>query len=102
MQKEKEAVETMHVQVLRALERSDHGQRLIEYDELPAKWRNNEFVQHGYRHVTSIPLRAARTNIAGLLFVFRFIPSSDWPALVFSIFEFHNETCKRSLISIMF
>jgi len=101
MQKEKEAVETMHVQVLRALERSNHGRRLIKYDELPVKWRNNEFVQHGYRHVTSISHRVARINIAGLLFVSRFIPPSDWPALVFSIFEFHNETCKRSLISIM-
>lgn len=57
IQKEKEAVETMHSQVLRALERSNHGRRLIEYDDLPMKWKNNEFVRHGYRYVNTFLLQ---------------------------------------------
>lgn len=51
IQKEKEAVETMHGQILRALEKSNHGRRLINFDDLPMRWRNNEFVHRGYRYV---------------------------------------------------
>ncbi|KAJ7063582.1 hemolysin-III related-domain-containing protein [Mycena amicta] len=54
--------------VAHALALSAHGHRLIGYDDLPAAWRNNPFVQGGYR----------------------FIPLSNWRALLFSVF--HNET----------
>ncbi|KAF7295973.1 IZH family channel protein [Mycena kentingensis (nom. inval.)] len=49
---------------------SAHGTRLITYDQLPLAWRNNAFVRGGYR----------------------FIPLSNWPALVLSVFRLHNET----------
>lgn len=50
LKKEKVDNETMHVQVLRALERSREGEVLIQFTDLPSKWRNNEFVQYGYRY----------------------------------------------------
>ncbi|KAG8755876.1 hypothetical protein FRC12_010747, partial [Ceratobasidium sp. 428] len=53
-----------------ALRLSQGGKKLIRYCELPEKWRNNEFVEGGYR----------------------FIPSAKWPALIWSAFEMHNET----------
>ncbi|CCO34551.1 putative protein C30D11,11 [Rhizoctonia solani AG-1 IB] len=53
-----------------ALEKSQEGKKLIRYRDLPEKWRNNEFVWEGYR----------------------FIPSARWPALIFSMFQLHNET----------
>ncbi|KAG8717911.1 hypothetical protein FRC09_013476 [Ceratobasidium sp. 395] len=53
-----------------ALRLSEGGKRLIRYCELPEKWRNNEFVEGGYR----------------------FIPGAKWPALIWSAFEMHNET----------
>ncbi|QRV82863.1 hemolysin-III channel protein [Ceratobasidium sp. AG-Ba] len=53
-----------------ALKLSEGGKRLIRYCDLPEKWRNNEFVDGGYR----------------------FIPSAKWPRLVWSAFEIHNET----------
>ncbi|KAF8344084.1 hemolysin-III related-domain-containing protein [Cantharellus anzutake] len=65
---------TMHEQVRTALEKSVDGCCLIQYKDLPDKWRNNEYVVSGYR----------------------FIPSSKWLSLLFSIFQFHNETCKST------
>ncbi|KAF7294676.1 IZH family channel protein [Mycena indigotica] len=56
--------------IARALALSAHGRNLIGYDDLPVAWRNNPFVQGGYR----------------------FIPLSKWPNLVTSVFCFHNET----------
>ncbi|KAG8710298.1 hypothetical protein FRC09_000193, partial [Ceratobasidium sp. 395] len=53
-----------------ALRLSEGGKKLIRYCELPEKWRNNEFVEGGYR----------------------FIPGAKWPALIWSAFEMHNET----------
>ncbi|KAG9095294.1 hypothetical protein FS749_010721 [Ceratobasidium sp. UAMH 11750] len=53
-----------------ALRLSQGGKRLIRYSDLPERWRNNEFVENGYR----------------------FIPGAKWPALVWSAFELHNET----------
>ncbi|CAE6416767.1 unnamed protein product [Rhizoctonia solani] len=53
-----------------ALEKSQGGNKLIRYHNLPERWRNNEFVWEGYR----------------------FIPGARWPALVFSMFQPHNET----------
>jgi len=57
-------------QVMSALKKSLHGQKLISYHDLPKKWRNNEWVHGGYR----------------------FIPLQEWPSLVLSIFTLHNET----------
>jgi len=57
-------------QVMSALKKSLHGRTLILYNDLPEKWRNNEWVHGGYR----------------------FIPLQDWPSLVFSVFTLHNET----------
>jgi adiponectin receptor len=57
-------------QVMSALKKSSHGQELISYHHLPEKWRNNEWVQGGYR----------------------FIPLQEWPSLILSIFTLHNET----------
>ncbi|KAH7335878.1 hemolysin-III related-domain-containing protein [Rhizoctonia solani] len=53
-----------------AVEKSQGGKKLIRYRDLPEKWRNNEFIWEGYR----------------------FIPGAKWPALVFSMFQLHNET----------
>ncbi|KAG8739007.1 hypothetical protein FRC10_006268 [Ceratobasidium sp. 414] len=53
-----------------ALGLSQGGERLIRYCDLPERWRNNEFVEGGYR----------------------FIPGAKWAALVRSAFELHNET----------
>jgi adiponectin receptor len=49
IKKEKIAEETMHEQVKRALVWSHQGCQLISYEQLPEKWRNNEFVLTGYR-----------------------------------------------------
>lgn len=57
-------------QVMSALKKSLHGQKLISYHDLPEKWRNNEWVYGGYR----------------------FIPLQDWPSLALSMFTLHNET----------
>ncbi|KAF7323214.1 IZH family channel protein [Mycena chlorophos] len=56
--------------VSRALTLASYGRRLIDYDDLPFAWRNNPFIQGGYR----------------------FIPLAKWPTLVASIFHLHNET----------
>ncbi|OBZ70865.1 Uncharacterized protein C30D11.11 [Grifola frondosa] len=56
--------------IARAVKRSLNGSRLIHYVDLPEKWRNNPFVKRGYR----------------------FIPLSDWPRLLMSLFTLHNET----------
>ncbi|CAE6542744.1 unnamed protein product [Rhizoctonia solani] len=48
-----------------ALEKSQGGKKLIRYRDLPETWKNNEFV---------------------------FIPGAKWSALVFSMFQLHNET----------
>lgn len=38
-------------EVSSAIQRSFHGVRLIQYTDLPQKWRNNPFVTRGYRYV---------------------------------------------------
>ncbi|KAK0455471.1 hemolysin-III related-domain-containing protein [Desarmillaria tabescens] len=58
------------VEVARAIKHSFEGVHLIQYSDLPRKWRNNPFVTRGYR----------------------FIPIERWPLLVLSLFAFHNET----------
>jgi adiponectin receptor len=51
IKKARQEEETMHEQVKRALVKSQHGYRLIRFEDLPHKWRNNEFVHTGYRCV---------------------------------------------------
>ncbi|SNX81319.1 related to IZH3 - membrane protein involved in zinc ion homeostasis [Melanopsichium pennsylvanicum] len=53
-----------------ALELARNGQELIHYKHLPAFFRNNEHILSGYR----------------------FIPVENWPALLRSTFQIHNET----------
>ncbi|KAF7305954.1 hypothetical protein HMN09_00749800 [Mycena chlorophos] len=57
-------------EVVRALEISQDGRRLLELDDLPQRWHNNPFILGGYR----------------------FIPLSNWPLLVLSMFQLHNDT----------
>ncbi|EJT97392.1 HlyIII-domain-containing protein [Dacryopinax primogenitus] len=61
---------TTRAEVRRALVRSINGDRLIRFEDLPHKWKNNEFIHTGYR----------------------FIPFSRWPLLAASLFQWHNET----------
>lgn len=49
-----EAWEKATTEVARAIERSVHGAKLITYGDLPNEWRNNPFVTHGYRFVSSL------------------------------------------------
>ncbi|PBK73533.1 HlyIII-domain-containing protein [Armillaria solidipes] len=56
--------------VARAIRSSFEGVHLIQYSDLPDKWRNNPFVTQGYR----------------------FIPLERWPLIILSLFAFHNET----------
>ncbi|KAI0645744.1 HlyIII-domain-containing protein [Trametes meyenii] len=65
-----ESLEKTALEIARAMKRSLNGSRLIQYVDLPEKWRNNPFVKGGYR----------------------FIPLHDWPRLVLSLFALHNET----------
>jgi len=57
-------------QVESALEMSLFGERLILFQDLPDRYQNNEHVLSGYR----------------------FIPLYQWPLLLLSIFQLHNET----------
>lgn len=57
-------------EVTDAIKRSFDGLRLINYSDLPAPWRSNPFVGHGYR----------------------FIPIERWSLIILSLFAFHNET----------
>ncbi|KAI5834883.1 HlyIII-domain-containing protein [Schizophyllum commune Tattone D] len=57
-------------EVRKAVTRSLEGMRLIQYSDLPERWRSNPFVTHGYR----------------------FIPLERWHLIVLSLFAFHNET----------
>ncbi|KAI0630404.1 HlyIII-domain-containing protein [Trametes polyzona] len=65
-----ETLEKAALEIARAMKRSLNGSRLIQYVDLPEKWRNNPFVKGGYR----------------------FIPLHEWPRLVLSLFALHNET----------
>ncbi|RDX47877.1 HlyIII-domain-containing protein [Lentinus brumalis] len=65
-----ETLEKAAIEIARAMKRSLNGSRLIQYVDLPQKWRNNPFVKGGYR----------------------FIPLHDWPRLILSLFALHNET----------
>jgi adiponectin receptor len=56
----------------KALKKSLNGSQLVEYVDLPGDWRNNPFVNSGYR----------------------FIPLHRWPIILLSLFALHNETCK--------
>ncbi|SJX60030.1 related to IZH3-membrane protein involved in zinc ion homeostasis [Sporisorium reilianum f. sp. reilianum] len=53
-----------------AVQMARNGQELIHYEHLPAFFRNNEHILSGYR----------------------FIPVENWPALLRSTFQVHNET----------
>ncbi|EPQ31897.1 uncharacterized protein PFL1_00096 [Pseudozyma flocculosa PF-1] len=53
-----------------AVELARNGQALIRYEHLPEFWKNNEHILSGYR----------------------FIPLENWPALLKSTFQVHNET----------
>ncbi|SAM73257.1 related to IZH3-membrane protein involved in zinc ion homeostasis [Ustilago bromivora] len=53
-----------------AVELARNGQELISYEHLPRFFRNNEHILSGYR----------------------FIPVENWPALLRSTFQIHNET----------
>ncbi|KIJ39469.1 hypothetical protein M422DRAFT_85431, partial [Sphaerobolus stellatus SS14] len=57
-------------QIRLALEKSANGAKLISYNDLPQRYRNNDFVDTGYR----------------------FIPLHRWPRILSSIFQVHNET----------
>ncbi|KAL7281654.1 hypothetical protein ACG7TL_004971 [Trametes sanguinea] len=65
-----ETLEKAALEIARAMKRSLNGSRLIQYVDLPEKWRNNPFVKGGYR----------------------FIPLHQWPRLLLSLFALHNET----------
>ncbi|KAI0823694.1 putative G-protein coupled receptor [Trametes gibbosa] len=65
-----ETLEKAALEIARAMQRSLNGSQLIQYVDLPEKWRNNPFVQGGYR----------------------FIPLQEWPRLILSLFALHNET----------
>ncbi|TFK53717.1 HlyIII-domain-containing protein [Heliocybe sulcata] len=65
-----DAVERAAREVRDAMTRSFNGSKLIQYADLPQKWRNNEFVRGGYR----------------------FIPLERWPLILLSLFALHNET----------
>ncbi|KZP22033.1 HlyIII-domain-containing protein [Athelia psychrophila] len=56
-------------EIKNAVQRSLHGTELIHYQDLPQKWRSNQYVNTGYR----------------------FIPLEKWPLIVRSMFSFHNE-----------
>ncbi|KAK7005892.1 IZH family channel protein [Favolaschia claudopus] len=53
-----------------ALAVSQFGRRLISYDDLPTEWQNNSYVTGGYR----------------------FIPLTNYPRIILSLFQLHNET----------
>ncbi|KAF8512391.1 hemolysin-III related-domain-containing protein [Gautieria morchelliformis] len=57
-------------QIQYALIKSRNGKRLIRFQDLPHRFRNDEYVISGYR----------------------FIPLFRWPLLLLSLFQFHNET----------
>ena len=44
-----ETIEKAAIEIARAMRRSLNGSRLIQYVDLPEKWRNNHFVKGGYR-----------------------------------------------------
>lgn len=44
-----ETLEKAALEIARAMKRSVNGSRLIQYVDLPEKWRNNHFVKGGYR-----------------------------------------------------
>lgn len=44
-----ETLEKAALEITRAMKRSLNGSRLIQYVDLPEKWRNNPFVKGGYR-----------------------------------------------------
>jgi hypothetical protein len=66
---EEDEEKSVEIAVRKARERLNG---LIEFEDLPFMWRNNEFVHSGYR----------------------FIPVEEWPRLVRSLFQLHNETGK--------
>jgi adiponectin receptor len=71
-----------------ALKASLDGSCLISYTDLPMEWRNNHFVQGGYRYVV-----LSLAHVWKMLTTFRrFIPLSKWPVILLSLFAFHNET----------
>lgn len=64
------ALRATAAEIRRAMKASCDGLKLISFNDLPTRWKNNEHVHHGYR----------------------FIPFSSWPSLLFSMFALHNET----------
>ncbi len=51
LQRGEESLEMAALDIARAMKRSLNGSRLIQYVDLPKQWRNNQFVQDGYRLV---------------------------------------------------
>ena len=51
LQRGEESLEQAALEIARAMKRSLNGYRLIQYVDLPEKWRNNPFVEGGYRSV---------------------------------------------------
>ena len=51
LQRGEESLEQAALEIARAMKRSLNGSRLIQYVDLPEKWRNNHFVEGGYRLV---------------------------------------------------
>ena len=83
-----ETLEKAALEIARAMKRSLNGSRLIQYVDLPEKWRNNPFVKGGYRCVRRWSVVRPVSSLAAI----RFIPLHDWPRLILSLFALHNET----------
>ncbi|THH04497.1 hypothetical protein EW145_g5482 [Phellinidium pouzarii] len=64
------ALEKAAKDISNALKKSLNGSRLVTYVDLPGEWRNNPWVNRGYR----------------------FIPLNKWPIILLSLFAIHNET----------
>ena len=57
------------------VQRSLNDSRIVQYVDLPSKWRHNPFVHHGYH----------------------FIVVDNWLLIILSLFALHNETHKQLL-----
>ncbi|THH33312.1 hypothetical protein EUX98_g875 [Antrodiella citrinella] len=84
-----EMLEKAAIEIAQAVKRSLDGSELIHYHDLPELWKNNQFVVGGYRYVTLLiwigPAVLRWFNVS-------FIPLSQWPRLLLSVFTWHNET----------
>lgn len=60
-------LEKAALEIARAMKQSLNGSRLIQYVDLPEKWRNNPFVKHGYRYVA---IYSNNRYICGMILLF--------------------------------